>query len=106
MKRCDRKILEAMIDQMNASTARADAALDRALEFVAESEKRIDATEVPVILFVDLDGVLHPTGGATAPLEYADLLAEMLEPYRGRPPFARFPGKSPLEFPLKRMRRA
>ena len=41
MKTTDRKILEAMIEQMNASTARADAALDRALAFIAESEKRI-----------------------------------------------------------------
>lgn len=39
--------------------------------------------DVPVILFVDFDGVMHATGGATAPLEYADLLAEMLEPYPG-----------------------
>lgn len=41
MNATDRKILEAMIEQMNQSTARADAALDRALAFVAESEKRI-----------------------------------------------------------------
>lgn len=36
-----------------------------------------------MILFVDFDGCLHPTGGTTAPLEYADLLAEMLGPYPG-----------------------
>ena len=41
MKATDHKILEAMIEQMNQSTARADAALDRTLEFVGESEKRI-----------------------------------------------------------------
>lgn len=41
MKATDRKILEAMIVRMNASTARANAALDEALEFITESEKRI-----------------------------------------------------------------
>lgn len=45
MKATDHKLLEAMIDQMNASTARADAALDEALAFVAESEKRIEAMD-------------------------------------------------------------
>lgn len=40
MKTADREALEAMIEQMNASTARADAALDRALAFVAESDAR------------------------------------------------------------------
>jgi hypothetical protein len=40
MRATDRKILEAMIEQMNASTARADAALDRALASIAESDSR------------------------------------------------------------------
>ena len=41
-----RKVLEAMIEQMNRSTKRADAALDAAFAFIAESEKRIAAMEV------------------------------------------------------------
>lgn len=36
-----------------------------------------------MILFVDFDECLHAKGGATAPLEYADLLANLLEPHSG-----------------------
>jgi septal ring factor EnvC (AmiA/AmiB activator) len=45
MKTSDREALEAMIRQMNASTARADAALDAALAYIDESGKRIAAME-------------------------------------------------------------
>lgn len=37
----DQEILEGMIKQMNVSTERANAALDDALQFVAESEQRL-----------------------------------------------------------------
>ncbi len=33
------------------------------------------------ILFLDLDGVLHPVGGGVVPLEYAPILEAALEPY-------------------------
>ncbi len=33
------------------------------------------------ILFLDFDGVLHPTRGDVAPFEYAPLLVAALEPY-------------------------
>lgn len=45
MKATDRKILEAMIAQMNQSTARADAALDAAFAFIESSWRRIEAME-------------------------------------------------------------
>lgn len=45
MKATDRKILEAMIEQMNRSTVRADAALDAAFAFIESSERRIAAME-------------------------------------------------------------
>lgn len=37
----DQEILEGMVKQMNVSTERANAALDDALQFVAESEQRL-----------------------------------------------------------------
>lgn len=39
------KLLEGMIDQMNKTTAQASAAIDEALAFVDESNKRIAAME-------------------------------------------------------------
>lgn len=39
------KLLEGMIDQMNKTTAQASAAIDGALAFVDESNKRIAAME-------------------------------------------------------------
>jgi len=45
----DRKILEAMIEQMNRSTARADAVLDAAFAFIQSSERQIEATEVAAV---------------------------------------------------------
>lgn len=41
----DDKALEAMIDQMLKATVRADRAIEDALKFVAESNKRIAAME-------------------------------------------------------------
>ncbi len=39
----DEKTLEAMIEQMNRSTERAERAIDAALDFVEQSNRRIDA---------------------------------------------------------------
>jgi hypothetical protein len=41
----DDKVLYGMIDQMNKTTAQANAAIDQALAFVEASNKRIDAME-------------------------------------------------------------
>ncbi len=41
----DDKLLEAMIEQMNKTTAQANAAMDKALAFVEDSNKRIAAME-------------------------------------------------------------
>ena len=41
----DDKVLEGMIDQMNKTTAHASAAVDAALAFVEESNKRISRME-------------------------------------------------------------
>ena len=41
----DEKLLEGLIDQMNKATARASAAIDRALELVEASNRRITAME-------------------------------------------------------------
>ncbi|HUX25815.1 MAG TPA: hypothetical protein VMV87_14495 [Burkholderiales bacterium] len=42
----DIEVLDALIDQMNRSTARAEKALDAALDFIARSEKRIALLEL------------------------------------------------------------
>ncbi len=42
----DIEVLDALIDQMNRSTAHAEKALDAALDFVARSEKRIALLEL------------------------------------------------------------
>lgn len=41
----DERILEGMIDQMNKTTAQASAAIDKAVAFVAASNRRIAAME-------------------------------------------------------------
>lgn len=41
----DQKMLEGMIDQMNKTTAQANAAIDQALAFVEASNKRIAVME-------------------------------------------------------------
>ena len=41
----DEEVLEGMIDQVNKTTARASVAIDKALAFVEESDKRIAAME-------------------------------------------------------------
>ncbi len=41
----DEKVLEGMIDQMNKTTAQANVAIDKALAFVAASNKRIEVME-------------------------------------------------------------
>jgi len=43
----DIEIFEGMLDQVQQSTARASEAVDRALEFVAESNKRLAKLESP-----------------------------------------------------------